>query len=272
MISKLSALGKASAPKLLSRPLSGLVTRLHLCKPRFSAATSKNKSTAAAAAAAATTATSDTSAVAKWTEDAAQYAKDLDTLGELAAHGLGGYTPVGILQTAVDALHTSVGLPWWASIVCATLVARTLLFPLIIKSQKNAARLNNIRPEMEKITKAMKEYQAAGNTVAGAMESQKLQALFKQHNCNPVKALLLPFAQMPIFISFFLGLRRMANAPLESMQAGGLFWFTDLTSADPYFVLPILASGTMLLTMEVKNILWDSLSLDHCVFFLVAWS
>ena len=44
----------------------------------------------------------------------------------------------------------------------------------------------------------------------------------------------------------------MSYLPIESMKTGGLFWFPDLTSADPYFILPLLCAGTMLLTIEVN--------------------
>lgn len=43
----------------------------------------------------------------------------------------------------------------------------------------------------------------------------------------------------------------MANVPVDSMRTGGLFWFTDLTLPDPYYLLPILTSATMWLTIEV---------------------
>ncbi|KAJ8878450.1 hypothetical protein PR048_019028 [Dryococelus australis] len=60
---------------------------------------------------------------------------------------------------------------------------------------------------------------------------------------------LLPNA--PVFISFFLALRGMTNVPVESMRMGGLFWFTDLTLPDQYFILPIITSITMYLTIEL---------------------
>ena len=46
----------------------------------------------------------------------------------------------------------------------------------------------------------------------------------------------------------------MANLPVESMKTGGLLWFPDLTIADPFFLLPILCSGSMLLTIEVGEV------------------
>ncbi|KAG0726621.1 Mitochondrial inner membrane protein OXA1L [Chionoecetes opilio] len=49
----------------------------------------------------------------------------------------------------------------------------------------------------------------------------------------------------------FMGLRKMANLPVESLTEGGLWWFTDLTLADPYYILPIITSCTMLATIEL---------------------
>ena len=43
----------------------------------------------------------------------------------------------------------------------------------------------------------------------------------------------------------------MANLPVESLKTGGLWWFTDLTACDPFYILPIVTSATLLLTFEV---------------------
>lgn len=59
------------------------------------------------------------------------------------------------------------------------------------------------------------------------------------------------FPQAPLFISFFMGLRGMTNVPVESMRTGGLFWFTDLTVVDQYYILPVVTSATMWLTIEL---------------------
>jgi YidC/Oxa1 family membrane protein insertase len=60
------------------------------------------------------------------------------------------------------------------------------------------------------------------------------------------------YFQMPIFISFFVGLRRMANAPVDSFHTGGMMWFTDLTVCDPYYILPVITSVTLWATVEVS--------------------
>jgi len=48
-----------------------------------------------------------------------------------------------------------------------------------------------------------------------------------------------------------MGLRKMANLPVDSLREGGMFWFTDLTVPDQYFALPIITSITLWTTIEL---------------------
>ena len=57
--------------------------------------------------------------------------------------------------------------------------------------------------------------------------------------------------QLPIFMSMFFGLRKMANLPVESLTTGGLLWFVDLTVTDNFYGLPLLTAATFWLTLEV---------------------
>jgi len=56
---------------------------------------------------------------------------------------------------------------------------------------------------------------------------------------------------MPVFLSVFIGLRQMANLPVESMRTGGTAWFTDLTVPDPYFILPLMTITMLYASIEV---------------------
>merc|ERR1711872_751494 len=63
--------------------------------------------------------------------------------------------------------------------------------------------------------------------------------------------LITPLVQGPLFLSFFLALRKMAETPVPSFTTGGAFWFPDLTLADPQHILPIVCASTMLLAVEL---------------------
>uniref|UniRef100_A0A2M4AQI5 Putative cytochrome oxidase bioproteinsis protein oxa1 mitochondrial n=1 Tax=Anopheles triannulatus TaxID=58253 RepID=A0A2M4AQI5_9DIPT len=168
-----------------------------------------------------------------------------------ASLGLGGWTPVGIVQNCMEFLHIGLDLPWWGCIAIGTVVVRTLLFPLVIASQRNAAKMNNHMPQMQILQVKMTEARQAGNAIDAARYGQELMLFMKEKKLNPLKNMLVPLAQAPIFISFFMGLREMANTPVDSMREGGLFWFTDLTVCDQFYALPIITSMTLFLTIEL---------------------
>lgn len=195
----------------------------------------------------------ETSAQAKWASDASEVITDLSAQGGISSLGLGGYTPIGLIQWSLEAIHINTGLPWWASIITATVILRSAMFPLAIRVQANAARFNNIRPETEKLMAKIKHHNRFGRKNLSAMANKKLMDLYSEHNCSPLKMMITPFIQVPIFISFFIAIRRMANVPVESMKTGGALWFTDLTAPDPYYILPFLSCASLLATIEVLS-------------------
>lgn len=111
--------------------------------------------------------------------------------------------------------------------------------------------MNNNLPQLQVLQMKMTEARQSGNQIESARYAQEMVQFMKEKELNPLKNMLVPLAQAPLFISFFVGLRRMANAPVESMREGGLWWFTDLTVADPYFLLPLITSATLYLTIEI---------------------
>ena len=57
--------------------------------------------------------------------------------------------------------------------------------------------------------------------------AQEMQALYAKHNISPMNLLALPLLQLPVFMSFFLGLRRLTES-FPDAHAGGAYWFVDL--------------------------------------------
>ena len=169
-----------------------------------------------------------------------------------AALGLGGHTPSGVIQSALEILHVNAHLPWWASIAVATVAVRLALFPLVVRMQRNAAKIAIINPVASEIHKSMTAYKRIGNKLAEAQEAAKLMSIYQKHGVNPLTALfVIPLLQVPVFISFFLAIKGMTKLPLESMKTGGLYWFTDLTVPDPTYVLPLMACLAFISNIEV---------------------
>lgn len=168
-----------------------------------------------------------------------------------ASLGLGGWSPVGMVQNCLEFLHISLDVPWWGAILIGTVVVRVVMFPLVIMSQRNTAVMNNNLPEMQVIQMKMSQARQTGNQLEAARYAQEMVGFMKERGLNPLKNMLVPLAQAPLFISFFMGLRGMANCPVESMTYGGLAWFTDLTVPDQFFLLPVITSATMWATIEL---------------------
>jgi YidC/Oxa1 family membrane protein insertase len=45
----------------------------------------------------------------------------------------------------------------------------------------------------------------------------------------------------------------MTNLPVDSLKQGGFLWLTDLTIPDPYYLMPIITSVTMFITIELAT-------------------
>ena len=171
---------------------------------------------------------------------------------DLASIGLGSwYTPVGWLQNSMEFVHVSLGLPWWASIATITIIIRSCLFPLVLKAMKNNSKLLLIQPDMTEIMGRVNQSKSRGDMVTAQQEMLKLSELFKQHQCNPLAGLIMPLVQIPVFICFFTAIRQMASVPFEELKTGGLLWFSDLTVADPWYILPTISATCFLITVEL---------------------
>lgn len=168
-----------------------------------------------------------------------------------ASLGLGGWSPVGMVQNCLEYLHISLDVPWWGAILIGTIVVRAVMFPLVIISQRNTAVMNNNLPEIQLLQMKMSQARQSGNQLETARYAQEMMAFMKEKGLNPLKNMLVPLAQAPLFVSFFMGLRGMANCPVESMSYGGLWWFADLTVPDQFFILPLITSATMWATIEM---------------------
>ncbi|XP_014899685.1 mitochondrial inner membrane protein OXA1L [Poecilia latipinna] len=169
----------------------------------------------------------------------------------LAELGLAAHTPVGLIQSLLEFIHMDLGLPWWGAIVVGTVLARVAVFPVIVKGQREAAKLNNVLPEMTKLTDKMNEAKQSGNKYEFAKAYSDLNLFQKKHDVNPLRGFLVPLVQAPVFISFFIALRKMAYLPVPSLQTGGVLWFTDLSAADPFYILPFAVTGTMFFILEL---------------------
>ncbi|XP_028241510.1 mitochondrial inner membrane protein OXA1-like isoform X2 [Glycine soja] len=166
---------------------------------------------------------------------------------EVAIAAADSALPVKALQYIIDAVHSYTGLNWWASIVLTTLLIRSATVPLLINQLKATSKLTIMRPHMEKIKQEIED--KAMDPVAVAEGQKRMKKLFKEYGASPFTPLKGLFIQGPVFISFFLAIRNMAEK-MPSFKHGGAYWFVDLTTPDSLYILPVLTALSFLITVE----------------------
>lgn len=88
--------------------------------------------------------------------------------------------------------------------------------------------------------------------------------LFRKEGCSTYKLFLLPWVQIPLWVTLSYALRNMTGffselsppfctASPASMAGEGALWFPDLTAVDPYLILPVFLAATNLLNIEVRQ-------------------
>jgi len=169
----------------------------------------------------------------------------------LEAVGLGSWWPAGRVQVFLDYLHGSLDVHWCGSIVLATVCMRLLIFPLVVMAQKNMVLLHNNNHEMTRLQDKMSVARQRGDVLETTRAGAEMQQFMTDKGINPLKNVIPIMGQMPIFMSMFFGLRGLANLPMESMESGGLGWFSDLTIPDPYYGLPLLLCSSTFLQIKM---------------------
>ncbi|XP_077332565.1 cytochrome c oxidase assembly protein COX18, mitochondrial isoform X2 [Lithobates pipiens] len=95
--------------------------------------------------------------------------------------------------------------------------------------------------------------------------------LYVRDNCHPVKASLIMWIQIPMWIFVSLALRNFSFCTNESttgsmryyfhqLQEGGALWFPDLTVPDSTWILPISLGLINLLIVEIFSLRKTELS------------
>jgi len=165
--------------------------------------------------------------------------------------GLNSWWPTGWVQCWFEMGHASLGLPWWATIMATAVLLRIVTIPLFIYSQKVVAKNTKIMPKFIELQQKYQEASLGGNWQQKMRAQNDLAMFMKSSGYSPLSMVKPTLVQMPIFMSVFLALRGMVNVPVESMKSEGLFWFTNLTIGDPYYLLPLFNSLSIWAQMEL---------------------
>src|ERR671916_362396 len=164
---------------------------------------------------------------------------------------------VSVLGAVLLYFHQTLGAPWWLSIVLLTVIVRSLLFPLTVKQVRSMRAMQDLKPHMDRVRAQFKDNPQR--------QREEMAKVYQEQGVNPLGGCLPILVQMPIFIGIFYVIRqfggysprgRTGPPPYPRFHQGGIFWFQNLSNADPTYLLPIISAATMLAATEItaKNI------------------
>jgi len=140
---------------------------------------------------------------------------------------------------------------WGWAITVFSLLVRLSLWSLNTKTTMGMLRQKDLEPYQKKI---QAKYQKFGNDMVKKQEMQReLMAFYKKNGHNPMGSCLPILIQMPVFMALWSMLQNV----FELRHAPWIFWIKDLSSSDPYFILPALMVGTMLIQQAITPPMGD---------------
>ncbi|MES1945520.1 hypothetical protein PC39_15434 [Salinisphaera sp. PC39] len=172
---------------------------------------------------------------------------------DAAARGLPLTVDYGLLTViaeplfwVLDALHSLVGNWGWA-IVLLTVLIKLAFYKLSETQFRAMARMRKFAPRIQQLKEQYGD------------DRQKLQSkmmdLYKKEGFNPLGGCWPLLVQMPVFIALYWVLRES----VELRHADFMLWINDLSSPDPFYILPVAFGITMFAQQKLSS---SSMTMD----------
>ncbi len=139
----------------------------------------------------------------------------------------------------LEVIHKFVGNWGWA-IVLLTIGIKALFFPLSAASYKSMAKMKAVTPRLTALRERCGDDKQKLN--------MEMMNLYKTEKINPLGGCLPILVQIPVFIALYWALL----GAVEMRDAPWILWIKDLSSQDPFYVLPIIMMATMLIQTKLN--------------------
>lgn len=139
----------------------------------------------------------------------------------------------------LEKIHSYVG-NWGWSIVLLTVLIKLLFFKLSEAQYKSMARMRKLQPRIAVLKERYKDDKPKFN--------QEMMGLYQKEKVNPLGGCLPILIQIPVFIALYWVLLES----VELRQAPFMLWLQDLSTPDPYFILPAINAAAMIMTQRLS--------------------
>jgi len=139
----------------------------------------------------------------------------------------------------LEKLHTLIG-NWGWSIVALVVLLKVAFYGLNASAYRSMAKMKAINPRIQELRTRYKD--------KPQLMQQEMMKIYKEEKVNPIGGCLPILVQMPFFIALYSVLLSTA----EMRGAPWVGWIHDLSSMDPWAILPLLMLGTSLLQVALQ--------------------
>lgn len=171
-----------------------------------------------------------------------------ETMLERVAPGLDLVKDYGIftiiakpLYWLLEKLHGFIG-NWGWSIVALVLIIKIAFYWLQAKGYESMAKMKAINPKVMQLRERLKDNPQ--------QMQQEMMRIYKEEKVNPLGGCLPILVQIPVFIALYWVLL----SSVEMRNAPWIGWIRDLSSPDPYFLLPVVMTATTLLQTALNPV------------------
>ena len=129
---------------------------------------------------------------------------------------------------------------WGFAIVIVTFLIKLAFYKLTAASGRSMAKMRNVAPRIKAIQERYKDDRE--------QLGRQMMELYKREKINPLAGCLPILIQIPFFFAFY----RVLLESVEMRQAPFLGWINDLSSRDPFFILPLLMGAAMFAQFKLQ--------------------
>ena len=129
---------------------------------------------------------------------------------------------------------------WGVAIILLTMSVKLAFFPLSAAGYRSMAKMRLVTPKLQRLR------EQHGND--RQRMHQAMMDFYKAEKINPMGGCLPILVQIPVFISLYWVLL----ASVELRYAPFALWIEDLSSPDPFYVLPILMGISMFIQSKLS--------------------
>lgn len=149
---------------------------------------------------------------------------------------------------------------WGVAIILLTVLIKLAFYPLSAKSYHSMAQMRILGPKLAKLKEQFGDDKQRLH--------QAMMDLYKTEKINPLGGCLPVIVQIPVFISLYWVLL----AAVELRQTPFMFWIHDLSTPDPFYILPIVMGITMIIQTKLNPTPTDPIQAKVMMFMPIAFS